>query len=79
MGLQRRLTMATLTKKDLLEAIEDMPEKEIQAITEIITANLDGIYRDVERMTSGNFMHNKYSIRVHAGLIKGELKRIGLC
>ena len=71
--------MATLTKEDLLEAIKNMPEKEIQAIAEIITANLDGIYRDVERMTSGNFMHNKYSIRVHAGLIKGELKRIGLC
>ena len=25
MGFQKRLTMATLTKKDLLEAIEDMP------------------------------------------------------
>lgn len=68
-----------LTKKDLLEAIEDMSEKEIQTIAEIITANLNGIFCDVEHMTSGNFMHNKYSIRVHAGLIKGELKRIGLC
>ena len=42
--------------------------------TEEIINHIDGIMDDVDRMTSGNFMHNKNSIRFHAKIIKQLLK-----
>ena len=40
-----------------------------------IILHLDGIINDVDRMTSGNFMHNKNSIKLRAKIIKGLLEK----
>ena len=50
---------------------------EDKSYIEEIYGHLEGILDDVDRMTSGNFMHNKYSIKFHAKMIKDVLNLMG--
>ena len=41
---------------------------------EEILSHLDGIIEDIDRMTSGNFMRNKHSVKFRAKVIKDLLE-----
>ena len=43
-----------------------------------ILAHLQGIIDNAERMTSGNFMHNKNSIKLSAEIIRKRLEKFGI-
>lgn len=51
--------------------------KDKQLVAEIY-AHLDGINKDVQRMTSGNYMHNTGSIRLSVSIIKKRLEELGI-
>lgn len=55
---------------------DDMTEQEL--IIEEMYSHLDGIIKKVERMTSGNFMHNKMSIKLSASIVIDRLKKLGI-
>lgn len=60
----------------MAKKLSEMTEKEL-AIHEIF-AHLDGIINNCERMTSGNFMHNKNACSLSAKIIKDRLIAIGI-
>ena len=43
-----------------------------------IFGHLEGIINNAERMTSGNFMHNRAAIKLSAKIIVSRLQEIGL-
>ena len=43
-----------------------------------IYCHLDGIIENCNRMTSGNFMHNKNACRLAANIIKNRLQYLGI-
>ena len=43
---------------------------------DFINTCLEGIIRTAELLTSGNFMHNKNSIKLMANIIKHKLEKI---
>lgn len=49
-------------------------EKVDSEYLEEIFLHLEGILNDADRMTSGNFMHNKCSIKFRVKMIKQLLK-----
>lgn len=48
-------------------------EKELK---EEVLAHLEGIIENSDRLTSGNFMHNKNSIKLSAKIIMNRLKEL---
>ena len=59
-----------------MKPLEEMSDEEL-AIAEIY-AHLDGIDNNIQRMTSGNYMHHIYSIRLSVSIIKNRLEKIGI-
>ena len=55
-----------MTQEDRKETIEE------------IYAHLESIVSTAERMTSGNFMHHKNSVRFSANVVIDRLKFLGL-
>lgn len=55
---------------------EEMTDEELQR--SIVFGHLDGIIGNAERMTSGNFMHNRASIMLSARIIKKTLEELGI-
>jgi len=53
--------------------LEKINEKELK---EEVLAHLEGIMDAVARLTSGNFMHNKSSIKLSAKIIINRLKEL---
>ena len=43
-----------------------------------IHAHLEGIINDAERMTSGNFMHNRAAIKLSAKIVIDRLLKLGI-
>lgn len=43
-----------------------------------IYAHLESIIDDADRMTSGNFMHNKASIKLSAKIVIDRLQELGI-
>ena len=56
--------------------IEDLNENEL-SIREIY-GHLDGILNNMDRMTSGNFMHNKAATKLSVKIIKDRLESLGI-
>lgn len=54
----------------------EMKDKEL--LIDEIYAHLDGIDKNVQRMTSGNYMHNTASIRFSVSIIKKILEELGI-
>lgn len=48
------------------------------SIEKEILAHLQGIVDNVERMTSGNFMHNKNAIKLSAEIVRHRLEKFGI-
>jgi len=48
------------------------------SIEKEILAHLQGIVDNAERMTSGNFMHNKNSIKLSAEIVRQRLEKLGI-
>ena len=61
---------------NLSEKLDKMNEREL-AIHEIYS-HIEGIIDNCDRMTSGNFMHNKNSCKLSAKIIKNRLEFLGL-
>lgn len=59
-----------------MKSLQDMSEKEL-VIAEIY-AHLDGINDNIQRMTSGNYMHHIASIRLSVNIIKKGLEKLGI-
>ena len=59
-----------------MKQLSEMTDKEL-LIAEIY-AHLDGIENNVQRMTSGNYMHNTASIRLSVEIIKKRLEELGI-
>lgn len=55
-----------------------MTQEERDETIEMIYGCLDSIITDVDRMTSGNFMHNKNSIKFSAQIAINSLKKLGI-
>ena len=51
-------------------------QKEVNELMEEILNHLDGILEDVGRMTSGNFMHNKNSVKTRVKFIQQILNMV---
>lgn len=51
-------------------------QKEANDLMEEILNHLDGILEDVGRMTSGNFMHNRNSVKTRVKFIQQILKMV---
>ena len=65
-----------LVNKDAVVAeMEKIYDKEL---VEEVYSHLDSIKDTVDRMTSGNFMHNKAAIKFSANTIMKVLELIGL-
>ena len=60
----------------MAKKLEEMTEREL-AIHEIF-AHLNSIEENCEKMTSGNFMHNKMSCKFSAQIIRSRLEAIGI-
>ena len=43
-----------------------------------IYGHLDGIIQNMDRMTSGNFMHNKAATKLSVNIIKNRLESLGI-
>lgn len=59
-----------------MKALKDMTEKEL-TIHEIL-GHLDSISNNMDRMTSGNFMHNRAATKLSVSIIKSRLKELGI-
>ena len=53
-----------------------MEEQEKIEYIEEILSHIEGIIENVDRMTSGNFMHNKNSIKFSAKIIRSLIVEI---
>lgn len=66
---------------DILSFLDTLEVKEVdlgKEYTEEIYSHLDSIKDTADRMTSGNFMHNKAAIKFSANTITKVLELIGL-
>ncbi len=61
---------------NLAEKLDKMNDREY-AIFEIY-GHIESIINNCDRMTSGNFMHNKNSCKLSAKIIKDRLEFLGL-
>ena len=59
-----------------MKALKDMNKRELK-IHEIIS-HLNDISNRMDRMTSGNFMHNKAATKLSVNIIKARLKELGI-
>ncbi len=55
---------------------EEMTDEELKRA--IVFAHLDGIIQNAERLTSGNFMHNRASIMLSAKIVRNTLNELGI-
>ena len=62
--------------KNLAEKLDKMNDREF-AIYEIY-GHIESIIEICDRMTSGNFMHNKNSCKLSAKIIKDRLEYLGI-
>lgn len=55
-----------------------MTEEDKKSTINEIYAHLRGIKNNIDRMTSGNYMHNTASIKLSVDIIEQRLQKIGL-
>ena len=59
-----------------MKSLEELTDRELDM--RIAHSNLDGIIANADRMTSGNFMHNRAAIKLMAQNVKSALLRLGI-
>jgi hypothetical protein len=60
----------------MAKRLEDLSDRELDI--RIVFSNLESIGNSAERMTSGNFMHNRASIKLTVKNIVNALHRLGI-
>lgn len=60
----------------MAKRLEDLTDRELDI--RIVFSGLEGIENSAERMTSGNFMHNRANIKLTVHNIVNALHRLGI-
>lgn len=79
--LNERETAVKIELKDFLSFIDTLEVKEVDLNNEYIEevySHIDSIKDTADRMTSGNFMHNRAAIKFSANTIAKVLELMGL-
>lgn len=59
-----------------MKPLKELTERELDI--RIAHSNLDDIMNECDRMTTGNFMHHRASIKLMAKNVKSALLRLGI-